>query len=164
MKNVKEVATAIREIADFLTDGSRKWGLMFMGNLGTGKTILVRALQKSIVTLAYQDLLPAEAGLRLVHAKDIHRTTNNGMTFKSLCDEPLLAIDDLGDEAKEEMVYGTVMTPVIDLLEYRYDRQLFTIITTNLSADMIRDKYGKRIADRCREMFKVITFKNKSYR
>ena len=67
-------------------------------------------------------------------------------------------------EPTEVVEYGNVLNPIIDLIEYRYLRQLFTLVTTNLTAEQIRKKYGNRIADRFNEMLEVIVFKNQSYR
>ena len=76
----------------------------------------------------------------------------------------MLAIDDLGIEPAEVMDYGNILNPVIDLISYRYNEQLFTIVTTNLNPKQIRDKYGDRIADRFNEMMKKVIFENDSYR
>ena len=53
---------------------------------------------------------------------------------------------------------------MVDLLTRRYDKQLFTIITTNLTPQEIRAKYGDRIADRFNEMMVKIVFENPTYR
>ena len=76
----------------------------------------------------------------------------------------MLGIDDLGEEETTMMDYGNRVTPVIDLLSHRYDRMLFTMVTTNLTPKEIREKYGARIADRFNEMLEVIRFKDISYR
>jgi DNA replication protein DnaC len=76
----------------------------------------------------------------------------------------MMAVEDMGREPVEVMDYGNVTNPVIDLMEYRYNEQLFTVITTNLSPRQIAEKYGKRLADRFNEMFRKIIFKNGSYR
>ena len=76
----------------------------------------------------------------------------------------MLGIDDLGTEPSEVMGYGNVYTPVIDLLTKRYEEQLFTIITTNLTPQQIREHYDDRIADRLNEMVEKIVFKNGTYR
>ena len=68
----------------------------------------------------------------------------------------MLGIDDLGTEPSEVLDYGNVYTPVIDLLTKRYEEQLFTVITTNLTPQQIREHYGDRIADRLNEMVKKI--------
>ena len=76
----------------------------------------------------------------------------------------MLAIEDMGREPAEILEFGNTASPVIDLLEYRYDNQLFTFITTNLTPAQIREKYGNRIADRFNEMMETIVFKNGTYR
>ena len=76
----------------------------------------------------------------------------------------LFAIDDLGEEPKEVLSYGNAITPVVDILEDRYRKREITLITTNLDADGIKEKYGVRVADRLREMMMIIPFTNPSYR
>lgn len=76
----------------------------------------------------------------------------------------MLAIDDLGIEERDVHSYGNVMSPIVELLTYRYDKQLFTIISTNLTPPEIRAKYGDRIADRLNEMMVKIVFAAPSYR
>ena len=76
----------------------------------------------------------------------------------------MLGIDDLGTEPSEVLDYGNIYTPVIDLLTKRYEEQLFTIITTNLTPQQIRGHYDDRIADRLNEMIKKIVFNNCTYR
>ena len=76
----------------------------------------------------------------------------------------MLGIDDLGTEPLEVLDYGNVLNPVVDLLMKRYDEQLFTLITTNLRPQEIREKYGERMADRFNEMMEKIIYKNVSYR
>ena len=51
-----------------------------------------------------------------------------------------------------------------DILSYRYNRMLFTMITTNLTPPQIRTVYGVRIADRFNEMMLVLPYKNPSFR
>ena len=76
----------------------------------------------------------------------------------------MLGIDDLGEEEIEMMDYGNRVTPVIDLLSYRYDRMLFTMVTTNLTPAQIRSTYGDRIADRFNEMMLIIPYETPSFR
>ncbi|MCR5849357.1 MAG: hypothetical protein K6G92_01425 [Bacteroidaceae bacterium] len=76
----------------------------------------------------------------------------------------MLGIDDLGEEEASVMDYGNRVTPVIDLLSYRYDRMLFTMVTTNLTPSQIRTIYGDRIADRFNEMMLIIPYQEPSFR
>lgn len=62
------------------------------------------------------------------------------------------------------LTYGNVLTPVKTLLESRYAMGLTTFITTNLAPTQIETTYGKRIADRFREMMFSIPFDNPSFR
>ena len=77
---------------------------------------------------------------------------------------PLLIVDDLGVEPHEIMDYGNVFTPLVDLITLRYDEQLYTIFTTNLTPAQLEEKYGKRIVDRLNEMVETIVFENGTYR
>ena len=89
----------------------------------------------------------------------------NPMSFDALkrCDK--LIIDDLGDDAAEVVIYGSVFYPMIELLMYRYEKRLLTFVSSNLNVDLIRQKYrDERLLDRMREMFKVIAFHDKSFR
>ena len=80
-------------------------------------------------------------------------------------DDVLLCIDDVGTEPASLKVWGNEVSPLVDLLYHRYDRQLFTIITSNLEGDEdIAKRYGVRVADRFVEMFDLIGFDNSSYR
>ena len=68
------------------------------------------------------------------------------------------------EEPRDVMVYGMVHTPLIDLISERYASRRFTIFTTNLDTDQIREKYGARIYDRLKECCTSIVFSNDSYR
>ena len=100
-------------------------------------------------------------GIQIVDAKYIaYLCKNNYESYRKLISVDMLGIDDLGTEPSEVMDYGNV----IDLLTKRYEEQLFTIITTNLTPQQIREHYGDRIADRLNEMVKKIVFNNATYR
>lgn len=163
-KPTDEICGIISKVAGVMTDDGSKFGVMLIGNVGNGKSTLMKAMQKAMSTLVDYGVYPYGFGLRIVYAKDIHNTVDNRKRFDLLCHDELLGIDDLGTEPKEEMNYGSVTTPINDLLEYRYNRQLFTVVSTNLTPSQIKERYGLRIADRCREMFVNIVFKGESYR
>ena len=67
-------------------------------------------------------------------------------------------------EPREVMEFGNVYTPLIDLITTRYEEQLYTIFTTNLTPAQLEEKYGKRIVDRLNEMVEKVVFENESYR
>lgn len=160
----KEMNSYIAQAAQWLK-GQDKFGLLMCGVPGNGKTTLMRAIQSLLSVLDLKDDNNQSIGVIMIDAREIARLNkDNYDTFKHYRQRPMLAIDDLGLEPTEVMDYGNVLNPVIDLLSYRYNEQLFTMITTNLKPSEIREKYKDRIADRFNEMMAKIIFKNNSYR
>lgn len=146
-----------------------RFGILVNGFTGTGKTVFVCAIQH--VVNSYQLCVDPTAEFRqryelsLLAAKDILKNdVRNPDYLATIQNRPMLAIDDLGEEAKEAVSYGNVLTPIIDLIEHRYSRRLFTIVTTNLSPSEIYDKYGARIASRLSEMMLVLNFTHRDHR
>lgn len=154
----------IMKVAEFLTSGPGKFGFMLIGNCGNGKTTLLYAFQNLLNYLAKRGVLEKDCGIQIVDAREVTETARNFKEMANLKRKPMLAIEDMGRESTEVLDYGNVYNPVIDLLEFRYDQQLFTAFTSNLSVDELKEKYGKRIADRFREMFAKVVFKNPTYR
>ena len=156
-------------LADYITQEDPKFGVMMSGTCGNGKTTLLYTMQSAFYYLlrkGHFDFLKLSCATRfkIVDAKDITQIAKDYDDLQELRSEELLAIDDLGKEPTEVLDYGNVLNPVIDILEYRYNRQLFTVVTTNLTPKEIREKYGARIADRFNEMLHVIRFEDISYR
>lgn len=158
----------ILEASQWLGNPEGKPGLMLKGLYGNGKTTMMRGIGRLIEYVTEQtNGYGARMTVNFKTAKEIaeYCITDKGRAdFKKTLDLPMLAIDDLGEEPKEIISYGMVYTPMIDLLSHRYDRQLFTIVTTNLTSQEIEAKYTKRIRDRFREMMFTIHFKNDSFR
>lgn len=89
----------------------------------------------------------------------------NKERLRALQSAELLFIDDVGTEPSTIKVWGNEVSPLVDLLYYRYDHRLFTLVTSNLIGDGdIERRYGLRIADRFAEMFDLLGFDNDSYR
>ena len=156
----------ITNVAKFLTDENKKFGMILMGLSGNGKTTMLYAIRNAINYLNGINLFEdsSQVGLQVIDAKETAAYAKNIDNFRALKNRPMLAIEDIGREPTEVLDFGNVLNPVIDLIEHRYDEQLFTIVTTNLNPTEIRSKYGARLADRFNEMFEPIVFKNKSYR
>lgn len=154
----------IKSIADFATSASTKFGFMLIGNCGNGKTTLLYAFQNLLNYLVRREVIDADYGLQIIDAREITMLAKDYKQVDKLKKATMLAIEDMGRESTEVLDYGNVYNPVIDLLEYRYDQQLFTAFTSNLSVDELAKKYGARITDRFREMFLKVVFANQSYR
>lgn len=85
--------------------------------------------------------------------------------FAEYSNNPLF-IDEFGREAKRGKVYGSEVTPVIDLLFERHRRGAVTHITSNFLLETLSsdEMYGKMLGDRFREMFNFIELKGSSRR
>lgn len=171
------------QAARWLTVSNRP-GLLLYGGLGNGKTTMMRAIALYMHTLrsvaegrkaefwrmdererrATEELaarLPAPVEVSAVYLAGLGTDSSR---FAELVNAPLLLIDDVGCEPDVVKHYGTETTPVADALCRRYDRQLQTIVTSNLDDESILHRYGPRITDRLDEMFDRIAYDDESYR
>ncbi len=163
----EHTASHIAQLADFLTSDSARFGLMLCGTYGNGKTTLMYALRSATNLLnRCGEFNDRRVGIRIEDARDIAKlyTARDQRPYNEFKQAEHVIIEDMGKEPIEQMNYGTVISPVVEILEYRYHNQLFTAVTTNLTPQEIRAKYGNRIADRFNEMMQVITFQDQTYR
>lgn len=155
----------LRLVAETLAGDSHKFGLLLAGTCGNGKTTTMRAVQSVVQLLNNTYYRCGERiGNYLAEAKEIAGIPDKTGVLKIYQATPLLFLDDLGREPTEVLKYGNVTSPITELLEYRYNQRLTTIVTTNLEPSEIRQKYGDRIADRFNEMFAVVSYTGASYR
>jgi hypothetical protein len=141
----------------FEEDGrSLKKGLMLCGNLGTGKTLLMHLCRKNDFTeyivvncrkVASEFSTDGDMGIQpyKIHPKRF----GNEYCFDDFGHEPI------------KYHYGSKIDVMEDVLLARYDFGspfTHTHITTNKTANEIKERYGDRIADRFREMFNIIEF------
>ena len=156
----------LQKMAAWLTNKDSKFGMLLCGGCGNGKTTIVKAFQQVINALEIPSPTTNKSyAIRIMDAKTItHIYRTDYKQWLEFARMEMLAIDDLGIEPREVMDFGNVGYPVVDLLTKRYENQLFTIITSNLTPPEISAQYGECIADRLREMMERITFTNSSYR
>lgn len=170
----EETQQNIKKVSQALTASVPKFGILLCGVPGNGKTTMVYALQNLINYLSdnhvfdrmyrYDDERKA-IGLQIVDVREVVESAKDYQRFNALRSKPYMAIEDIGREPTEVLDYGNVLNPVIDLLEYRYTNQFFTVVSTNLTPKQVREKYGNRIADRFNEMMSVVVFgQDSSYR
>ena len=162
----EEQKAQVRRLSTFLTQENSKFGILLAGGCGNGKTTIIKALQSLVNVLhipnPYTD---KKYAMRIIDAKSLVATCkSNYEDWKRLMYQDLPAIDDLGTEPRDVMDYGNIINPTVDILTRRYENQLFTIISTNLTPPQISQVYGEHIADRMREMMEIIPFTNSSYR
>ncbi|KUG06903.1 hypothetical protein [Solirubrum puertoriconensis] len=137
---------------------SRRKGLLLMGNVGRGKSFLMKLFMRNPlqgygvlstrkVAERYQQQGPEGLGPYL-------QAGATGVCF-----------DDLGAESTEVKHYANAVNPMAEVLLSRYDelvagrlQPFATHITTNLSADQIEARYENRVRSRMREMFNTVKF------
>ena len=164
-----ELLSITNRVADWLLGKGKRW-LLFMGNVGDGKTTMLNAVQKFIITMDIQK--PYREGhysswwtMYNATAKDLVTDyVKDPALITQYNNVDILGLDDMGAEPAETMVYGNPVYPIADILMTRYKKDVQTIITTNLKANEIRPRYGDRIADRLNEMCERIVFPEQSYR
>ncbi len=140
-------------------NGDVRKGLMIRGNVGTGKTIIVRALYEII--LAFEILDPCF--IRATELQDLYmRDDIEGIDRAKK--RTYTIIDDLGVEPVEAKIYGNVKEPFNDVFDYRYWNNKRTVITTNLTPSEIELTYGTRIIDRFRECMNDLVLDGESFR
>lgn len=161
-----EFAKQLNQVANYLTGGSQRCGMIFSGLCGNGKTTWAKAIQSLVFALNIKNPHGTSTyGMPLFNSKELAmRSKGEYNDWRNLMRTPLLIVDDLGVEPHEIMDYGNVFTPLVDLITLRYDEQLYTIFTTNLTPAQLEEKYGKRIVDRLNEMVETIVFENGTYR
>lgn len=154
----------IGKAAKWLT-GNYKVGLLLYGKVGSGKSTLGRAICNMIGTL-YQSAFASERkGVYRISALDLAKNIGDDPAyFNKLKNVDMLFVDDIGTEPASVKSWGNEYSPVTELIYARYDRQLFTLATSNLNESDFHDRYGERIYDRLVEMFERIAFLNSSYR
>lgn len=160
----EETARHIEQAAKWLT-GNYKFGLLLYGNVGNGKTTLSSAIGKLIGLLYGNSVYNRRKTVKHVTALELADIAKNSPdTFREIKTSELLVIDDVGVEPSVIKVWGNEISPFVEIIYHRYDRQLFTIVTSNLNDGELAKRYGPRLADRFAEMFDRIPFENNSYR
>ena len=135
-------------------------GLLLYGNVGTGKTFLSVAAANALINKGYPVLVTNFGSMC-----NIIGGTYEGKQelYDSLNRFALLVIDDLGAERKTEYMQEIVY----NVIDSRYRAGLPMIITTNLTADELKnpqDITNKRIYDRVLERCLPVEVKGRNRR
>ena len=114
----------------------------------------------------FRTMLNKGSNPRLISAKDlgdIYRGKEQFYGWKDVNVYPCLFMDDVGMEEEVVNEYGNKITPMVRLLHSRYDRNLITVITTNLNWEQMCSRYGERISDRLANYHRLV-YERKSFR
>lgn len=145
--------------------GNHKFGLLLYGSVGSGKSTLARSICNLIGILYGSGYSADRKGVQRLSALSLAKSmTDDPQYSNKVKNQELLFIDDVGTEPASVKSWGNEFSPVTELLYARYDNQLFTIATSNLSDEDFGERYGSRISDRMEEMFERLHYSQKSYR
>ena len=153
-----------------------KKGLYIAGQVGTGKTLSLKVMQKmfggfTIVSsrhLVREFMKSKTNGMEVLdqYGRDSFvKDANGNRDIK----KPIhLCIDDLGLDEVNSKLYGNQVNIFMEILLDRYecwiDYGLRTLITTNASPKIMEESYGTRVRERMREMCEYITITGDSKR
>jgi len=158
----------INEIVRYITqDPASKCafvnGLMIIGGVGSGKTVLIRAFDRFMTRFNLERYYVDK-----VNQFNIYYTTGYDIAEQYSIKGPVifeeitqlkykpLIIDDIGTEPVVKH-YGNEIDPVVQILFHRYNRcEYKTYVTTNLDGKDLKARYGTRIYSRMKEMFNDI--------
>lgn len=159
--------STLDKVVNFLTNPATRTSLLLLGTPGTGKTTFMRAAFMTIGFLYREEIGSRKLTSRWTKASELGALLKTDKdAYKAIKDATILCIDDLGFNGESEVVndYGVKARPIEDIIEHRYDRQLMTICTSNLTEGEIREKYGERIYSRICEAFSIVAVAGMDYR
>ena len=133
-----------KEFADNFGEGGKN--LLFIGKTGTGKTHLSTAIAKKVIEKGFEVLYDSAQNIVTAYEDDRFKSGYGPYEPKGTkyieCD--LLIIDDLGTE----FVNQFTVSCLYNLLNTRQNKNLSTVISTNLTAEELARKYEDRIYSR----------------
>jgi DNA replication protein DnaC len=138
--------------------------LFFSGDPGTGKTFLMqcighRLMEEGVAVIYITapnlfDLLTRYRRLQHSFRPDPDQLEKATMLYNALMTWDLLLIDDLGTEMATQETFAQLL----GLLDTRHNRQLATIIASNLKVPDFAKQYDSRIASRLMGNFLIYSF------
>ncbi len=151
--NMKKV---LKTAQDFVKNfDSHHDNLLLYGSTGVGKTFLSHCIAKELLdrshTVVYLTALKLFDILETYKFdRDLSQTEKNA-TVTYILDSDLLIIDDLGTELNNSFT----SSQLYHCIDTRLNRNLSTIISTNLSFDALQEQYSERIFSRITSNYKL---------
>ena len=143
---------------------SLKKGICLFGNIGSGKTHLMKAFnnnpRRGYVVKTVKGIV-SEYREKENQKKVLDNYTNitykGGHNILTGKNDRTFCFDDLGREENAN-VFGNLENVMEEILDIAYERRLVVHMTTNLDSKQILERYGKRFLDRMRQMMNFIEF------
>lgn len=156
-RNKKAYDKALEYVSHFKSTHVIGKGLLIMGDVGTGKTHIAAAIAHYLAEHGI--------GVKFGNITDIMHSIKKEFrseqdTLSDIKKMPLLVIDDLGKEQntdwQKEIIYNIV--------NYRYERNLPLVFTTNLGTEELNERLGQATMSRIFEICEPVVMIGEDYR
>lgn len=145
-----EWLTEYEEVANWLSDNAGR-GLFMFGNCGRGKSLLGRIVIPAIL-LKYQRIVTS-----------VYEANEMNKDIDAVIGKKIISLDDIGTE-EVSVKFGERRLAFAEIIDSVEKNGKLLIVSTNLSGDKIRERYGDRIVDRIHSTMTQVNFNGKSFR
>ncbi|RGY97687.1 ATP-binding protein [Clostridium sp. AM58-1XD] len=152
-EHMREVVKLCRQFIEAFQE--EKGNLLFTGTTGVGKTFLTNCIAKELMELYYSVIYLSANDLFDVFSKNKFSYQDDDEMkdmYEFILDCDLLIIDDLGTELNNSFTSSQLFYCINE----RLIRKKGTIISTNLSLNMLQDLYTDRVASRIMSNYRMI--------
>ncbi|MDE6780572.1 MAG: ATP-binding protein [Ruminococcus sp.] len=149
----------MKRIFDYLKNYAVNFNLhsesiLIFGNTGLGKTHLSLAVANKVLEKGYSVIY--DSAINILHEieKEHFSREHNSEITDLVMQTDLLILDDLGTEHTTPFYTSTIY----NIINTRLNRDIPTIISTNLSYENIQQRYDERVVSRITTQYKSIRF------
>lgn len=145
-----------KDIATWLADNKSK-GLLLIGNCGVGKTLITRKILLPFFNQYYKKTYKQNGmEVKFYPAYDLEKAVKSGL---GNC----VVIDDIGSENIQNR-FGNKVDWFSRAVDYAEQHGNMLICTTNLSSEILQERYGARTFDRMGAVMHSIVITGNSLR
>lgn len=150
---MQSVVRRCREFAQRFPESGQN--ILFTGSTGVGKTFLTNCIAKALMDRYVSVIYLSSPDLFEIFSKyKFNRSGEDDAeeAYRHILECEMLIIDDLGTEVNNTFVSSQLFYCINE----RINRRKGTIISTNLSMDMMRDVYSDRVTSRIMSSYMMI--------